>query len=176
MKGEIGNLIHSIQTLLDQAYQQHATLAISKNHLEIILEQTDQAIAIIDPHQRLIVINTMWEARLGYSAHALRSKSLESIIPAREWSAQVHLLQTLVQPLHLLNHPYITKGGEITMIDVDFIPMESGEILMIASGMEMNAPRESSQMHPPTLVLNGTEGENTFTIQLTLEVEGGNKW
>jgi len=67
----------------------------------------------------------------------------------------------------------MTKGGEITMIDVDFIPMESGEILMLAHDLETNTPRERTQRGHPTLVVHSKEGENTFTIHLTLDVEGG---
>ena len=173
-KGEIGELTKSIQALLDQAYQQHATLAISKNHLEMILDHTSHAIAILNKHHRLVVINTVWEGMLGYSANALMGQSLETIIPADAWGEHQFLLQTLDHPLQDHEQCYLTKGGERKIIRVNFIPMASQEILMMAQHPKDTAVTSPEGSHP-TLFLSGKEGENTFTIQLTFAVEGAKK-
>ncbi|MFZ2968747.1 MAG: PAS domain S-box protein [Sulfuricurvum sp.] len=173
--GEIGELTTSIQALLDQAYQQHATLSISKNHLEMILDHTSHAIAILDKHHRLVVINTVWEGLLGYSANALMGHSLETIIPSDAWLEHQSLLQTLDHPLQDHEQCYLTNGGERKIIRVNFIPMASHEILMMAQCTQklgVTTPTEGSH---PTLFLRGKEGGNTVTIQLTFTVEGAKK-
>ncbi|MFZ2968746.1 MAG: PAS domain S-box protein [Sulfuricurvum sp.] len=148
---EIGQLTHSIQALLDQASHQQTILALSKNHLEVILDQTEEAIAILDEHHKLVVINRAWEAMLGYAPSQLHGKKVKNILPANDWREHLSFLRTLDRPSHRPHHHYLTKKGEINVVYVDFIPMASHEILMIA-----RTPRTQRESQGVTLHLTIT--------------------
>jgi len=128
---EIGQLTQTIQSLLDQAYQQQTTLGFSKNHLETILDRMEEATAIIDPHQRLVVVNGAWEKMLGYDLHTLQGTMVKTLLPAHEWSGHLHFLQTLDRPMYHVSQGYLTCKGEIRTVFAHFIPMESGEIVVM---------------------------------------------
>jgi PAS domain S-box-containing protein len=128
---EIGQLTHTIQSVLDQAYQQQTTLLLSKNHLEGILAHTKGAIAIIDTHHTLVVVNSAWEKMLGYDLYTLQGKMVKTLLPAHEWRGHLSFLQTLDRPMYHVSQRYLTCKGEIRTVFAHFIPMESGEIVVM---------------------------------------------
>jgi PAS domain S-box-containing protein len=138
---EIGQLTNTIQSVLDQAYQQQTTLLLSKNHLEGILAHTKGAIAIIDTHHTLVVVNSAWEKMLGYDLYTLQGKMVKTLLPAHEWRGHLSFLQTLDRPMYHVSQRYLTCKGEIRTVFAHFIPMESGEIVVMVQ--PKNAPNRT---------------------------------
>ena len=101
----------------------------------------------MDAHHNFVVVNNAWEAMLGYSPSQLHGKKVKNILPANDWREHLSFLHTLDRPSHRPHHHYLSKQGEIKEMCVDFIPMASREILMIARNSHTEKESQGVTLH-----------------------------